>query len=517
MRLCDYIIATAVRESASDIHIEPVLDGARVRYRVSGILETLLTIPADAVPLVANRFKVMAGADISVHNRPQDGAFRAKIADRAVDIRFSTLPTVSGEKIVMRVIDSGSVVTSVDNLGYSAPALERLKRALARPDGLVLITGPTGSGKTTSLYAVLNHLRSGHTNIVTVEDPVERRVEGVNQIPVNGRAGNTFAAVLRSVLRQDPDVLMVGEVRDAETAQIVGQAAYTGHLVLTSMHTADAASAITRLLNLGLEPFKVAESLAAIVAQRLVRRLCPDCRRLLSEHEARRLGAAHGIARVMAEAGPGCDRCRQTGYLDRIAVAEVLVPDEALREAIMKGATAAEIRQAMQASGCQTMREAALEFVAQGVISLDEANRVLADEDEPQEAKHRERPQVLIVDDDRMIRTLVKLLLEKQGYDVIEGENGQQAIDLAKRERPDLLIVDLMMPKMDGYQAIDGIRREPSLAMLPVMVLTAENGPGAETRVLELGADDYMTKPFDPDILLARVRGIFQRLERAAA
>src|SRR5947209_5789457 len=220
--------------------------------------------------------------------------------------------------------------------------MRRLERALARPDGLVLVTGPTGSGKTTALYAALGFLRTGRTNIVSVEDPVERTVPGVTQIPVNARAGNTFPAVLRSMLRQDPNVIMVGEIRDTEVAQIVGQAAYTGHLVLSSIHTSDTATAITRLQNLGLEPYKIAESLSAVLAQRLIRTLCPHCRRVHDEVESRRKAAEHHVRSVPASAGPGCSHCKETGYAGRLPVAELLTPSDMLRDAIVRGATSHE-------------------------------------------------------------------------------------------------------------------------------------------------------------------------------
>jgi len=515
VRLCDYLVGNAAALQASDVHLEPGPEGVVVRYRIHGILEPVLTIPAEAVQAVTNRFKVMARLDIALRQRPQDGAFRLRVGERPVDVRLSTLPTIAGEKLVLRLIDTTSPFATIDRLGYPAPLLERLTRALDRPDGLVLVTGPTGSGKTTVLYAALNYLRTGRTNIVSVEDPVERRLEGVNQIPVNTRAGNTFAAVLRSVLRQDPNVIMVGEIRDAEVAQIVGQAAYTGHLVLSSLHTSDAASAVTRLVNLGLERFKIAESLTAIVAQRLVRRLCPDCKRELDPLEARRLGQAHGVDRIAAAAGPGCERCRQTGYLDRVAVAEILVPDEAIRRAILEGAPASEIRRAMAAAGCPSMREAALALAAEGITALEEIDRVLADEDRPA-VPRPDRSRVLVVDDDRITRLAVKLLLEKAGYEVLEGATGMHAVELAARHRPDLLILDLLMPEMDGYQALARIRRDAALAMLPVIVITAENGPGAERKVLEAGADDYLAKPFDPEILLARVKGVLRRFLKAA-
>jgi type IV pilus assembly protein PilB len=421
-----------------------------------------------------------------------------------------------GEKVVMRVIDSVNEFVALDRLGYDASTLERFAHALDRPDGLVLVTGPTGSGKTTTLYAALNHLRTGRTNIVTVEDPVERLIEGVSQIQVNNLGGATFATVLRSVLRQDPNIIMVGEIRDSEVAQIVGQAAYTGHLVLSSLHTSDTASAIVRLLNLGLEPFKIAESLSAIVAQRLVRKLCPDCRVLHDEHEARRLGRLQGVSSVPAAAGRGCEQCRYTGYVERVAVAELLAPDEALREVIRAGASAGALRAAMRAGGWRSMRETAVALVAGGTTSIEEINRVLATDRVPA-ATARKKQRVAIVDDDRVTRMLVKRLLEADGYDVLEGENGYQAIDLARRERPDLLLIDLLMPEMDGYQAIAEIRKDLSLVSLPVIVLTADNSSEVEQRVLELGADDYLVKPFEPAVLLARVRAGLERVRQLAA
>ena len=519
--LCNRILAAAISAGASDVHIEPGVAGAVVRHRVCGILEPLLTLPPAAVGCVTNRFKILAGTDIATKRKPQDGAFRVSVEGRPLDVRLSALPTTHGEKIVMRVIDSAVSFESFEALGYDAVATKRVHSALSKPDGLVLFTGPTGSGKTTALYAALRYLRTGKVNIVTVEDPVERYLEGVTQIPVNSVSGNGFAGVLRSVLRQDPNIIMVGEVRDGEVAEVVGQAAYTGHLVLSSLHTSDAASAITRLLNLGLPPFKVAESLNAVVAQRLVRTLCPLCRIVNDDLTARRLGVQAGIAAMKASAGEGCDRCKHSGYRGRVAVPEVLVPNDELRQAIRDGAGASEIRTAMRGAGCASMRETALQLVAQAVTSLEEVDRVLTDlnEDTGQRAAPRagQQPRVLVTDDDRMIRMLVRMLLEKEGMEVFEADNGAIALEVARRERPDLLLMDLMMPGMDGFQALERLRRDVSMASLPVMVLTSETGAGVEKRVLEMGADDYLVKPFEADVLISRVRAMFRRLARAVA
>jgi len=515
--LCNRLIGRAVEVGASDVHIESSSTGTLVRYRICGMLEPVLTLPANVSQPIRNRFKIMARADIAMRNKPQDGAFRLKVSGRPIDVRMSSLPTVDGEKLVMRVIDSHSPLQTLNRMGYDADTLARLERALSRPDGLVLVTGPTGSGKTTALYAALAHLRTGRTNIVSVEDPVERTVPGVTQIPVNARAGNTFPAVLRSLLRQDPNVIMVGEIRDAEVAQIVGQAAYTGHLVLTSMHTADTATAITRLTNLGLEPFKIAECLSAVLAQRLLRSLCRHCKKVNNEFEARRLGTEHQLAAVPSSAGPGCEHCKHTGYGGRVPIAELLTPSDELRDAIVRGATAHEIRASMHASGTPNMRDHAMRLVAEGITSIDEVNRVLAEDVDGTQTTIRARSRVLVTDDEPITRMLVKLLLERENFEVLEASNGRQAVDIAVRERPDLLIVDLNMPEMDGYEAIARLRRDVTMATLPIMVLTSEEGPGIERRVLELGADDYILKPFDPDVLLSRVNGVFRRLKVAAA
>jgi type IV pilus assembly protein PilB len=512
---CNHLIGRAVDVGASDVHIDFRSDGGTIRYRVCGVLEPLMTLPATSCSAVRNRLKIMARADIAVRHRPQDGAFRLTVNDRPIDVRLSSLPTLDGEKMVMRVIDSQSTPQKLDALGYDSDTLTHLYRSLARPDGLVLVTGPTGSGKTTALYAALDHLRTAATNIVSVEDPVERSLPGIAQIPVNVRAGNTFAAILKSLLRQDPNIIMVGEVRDAEVAQIVGQAAYTGHLVLSSLHTTDAATAITRLMNLGLEPFKIAESLACVLAQRLVRCLCPQCRRMHDDVEARRLGQQHNVPTIRASAGPGCEHCKQTGYSGRVPIAELLRPSGALRATIARGATAHDIRGAMHAAGIASMRDSALDLVAAGVTSIEEVDRVLAAEDTQAPAARNER-RVLVVDDDAITRMLVKLLLEREHYEVLEAVNGLEGTEIASRERPDLVLLDLNMPEMDGYQTIARLRRELPLTTMPIVVLTSEDGPGVERRVLQLGADDYIIKPFDAGVLLARVEGVFRRLRTVA-
>lgn len=510
VELCDHLLTRAVEVGASDIHLEASGDTAHIRYRICGVLEPVLNLSGTASLSVRNRFKVMGNMDIAVRNRPQDGAFHHSAKDRPVDVRVSTLPTVGGEKLVLRVIDSHSPLQSLDRLGYEPDLLARLRKAITRPDGLVLATGPTGSGKTTALYAALAEIRTGRTSIVSVEDPVERTLHGVTQIPVNPRAGNSFATVLRSLLRQDPNVIMVGEIRDQEVAQIVGQAAYTGHLVLSSMHTADAATAIVRLMNLGLEPFKIADSLTGVLAQRLVRCICPQCRR-------RSIGGTRGPYVV----GPGCELCSHTGFVQRAAVAELLSPSPELRQAIASGATAGEIRKAMRAAGFSSMREHAQRLIDAGVTSLDEVNRVLSEDEADTRtapAATRDVPQsILVADDEPITRMALRLLFEKEQFRVFEAANGSQALDVATHERPSLALVDLNMPEVDGYQVIERIRSMHDLRAMPIIVLTGSAGPEVERRVLEMGADDYVAKPFDASVLVSRVNAAFRRLRLAAA
>lgn len=517
--LCLHLLARAVEVGASDMHIECGLEGTIIRFRVCGVLEQVLALPASVSGPIRNRFKILARADIAVRHKAQDGAFQVTIGGRAIAVRFSSLPTVGGEKLVLRVVDTQSPLPRLDRLGYDGDTQERFERALARPQGLVIVAGPTGSGTTTALYACLEHLRRGHTNVVSVEDQVERTIPGVTQVPVNSRAGNTCATVLQSLLGQDPDVVMIGEVADGEVAQIAGRAASTGRLVLASLQAVDTATAVARLLNFGLEPFKLAENLTAILAQRLVRTLCSYCRRVHGEAEARRLAEVLGLAAIpaSASAGPGCVHCKRTGYLGRLPIAELLTPTQGLRVLIERAATAAELRAAMRATGSATLRGRALQLVVQGKTSIEEVDRVLAAEDpDTMIARKRVRLRVLVVDDEPITRMLVKLLLEREQFDVIEASNGQQALTLAVRERPDLTLIDLNMPEMDGYEAIGHMRGDFSLATMPIVVLTGEDGSGVERRVLDLGADDYLVKPFEPAVLLSRVQGVFERLKVSA-
>jgi type IV pilus assembly protein PilB len=373
VKLVNYIIFTAVQEGASDIHIEPEDHRLRVRYRVDGRLYEKLSPPHRMHPAIASRIKIMSSLDISERRVPQDGDFNVMLEGRPIDLRVSIMPGKHGEKVVIRIIDSRNVDLSLDQLGFGPKTLEAWRGIVACPNGVVLVTGPTGSGKSTTLYSVLSEINSEEKNVSTIEDPVEARIPGVNQAQVNVKAGFTFAGALRSMLRQDPDILMVGEVRDNETAAIVMQAALTGHLVFSTLHTNDAPSAVTRLVNLGVEPYLVAATLRGVLAQRLVRKICSHCK---AKHEpderlAATIKAAGGDPDNVWQ-GSGCSRCRNTGYAGRIGMFELLVPGAKLLEAIASGASLQILRAHLADDGFVTLREDGWEKVAAGLTTPDE-------------------------------------------------------------------------------------------------------------------------------------------------
>ena len=373
VKLVNFIIFTAVQEGASDIHIEPEDHRLRVRYRVDGRLYEKLSPPHRMHAAIASRIKIMSSLDISERRVPQDGDFNVMMEGRPIDLRVSTMPGKHGEKVVIRIIDSRNNRLSLDQLGFGPQMLEAWREIVAHPNGVVLVTGPTGSGKSTTLYSVLSQVNSEDKNVSTIEDPVEARLPGVNQAQVNIKAGFTFAGALRSMLRQDPDILMVGEVRDNETAAIVTQAALTGHLVFSTLHTNDAPSAVTRLVNLGVEPYLVAATLRGVLAQRLVRKICSHCKAKSEPDErmAALIKAAGGDPDAVWK-GAGCGRCRGTGYAGRIGIFELLTPTTELLEAIASGESLQSLRSKLVDEGFRTLRVDGWEKVAAGLTTPEE-------------------------------------------------------------------------------------------------------------------------------------------------
>jgi len=380
VQLVNSLISGAVAEGASDIHIEPFEDEVRVRYRVDGILHEVMRLPRRMAPALGARIKIMANMDIAERRLPQDGRILTRIGEKELDLRVSTFPTVFGEKVAIRILDKEQLQRfTLDNLGFSPYNLEIFKRFLQTSFGMVLLTGPTGCGKTTTLYAALSYLNRVEKNIVTVEDPVEYVLEGINQAQVNVKAGATFATYLRSILRQDPDIIMVGEIRDLETAEIAVQAAITGHLVLSTLHTNDAPGALTRLVDMGVEPFMVASSVVGVVAQRLVRRLCPHCREPYQPTEAEKAFLGREVE-VPLYRGRGCRQCRNTGYRGRIAIHEVLWVSPRLQHLVLNKAPLEELRQAALEEGMVSLKEDAIGKILQGITAIPEVMRVIYQE-----------------------------------------------------------------------------------------------------------------------------------------
>ncbi len=378
IRLINGLISEAINQSASDIHIEPYEHAVVVRLRIDGVLREILQAPSRVQSRLVSRIKVMARLDIAEKRLPQDGRVSLSLGGRGVDVRVSTLPSRYGERVVLRLLDKEQGLRSLDALGMSADMLARFKGALATPNGVVLVTGPTGSGKTTTLYAALNLLNDRTRNILTVEDPIEYAVEGVGQTQVNAKIGMTFAAGLRAILRQDPDIVMVGEIRDVETAQIAVQASLTGHLVFSTVHTNDAVAAITRLKDMGVEPYLLASTLRAILAQRLVRRLCNACKRpaVIGPHEAQLL-ARVGAENARVFEGSGCGQCGNSGYVGRIGIYEFVAIDDEIKRLIHANATEQEMAaHAFRAS--DPILLSGLRWAAAGVTSLSDVLRAVS-------------------------------------------------------------------------------------------------------------------------------------------
>jgi len=373
IKLVNYLIYCAVQEGASDIHVEPDESKLRVRYRVDGRLYEKIHPPHQMHAAVISRIKIMAQLDISERRMPQDGGIHVMLEGRPIDLRVSTMPGQHGEKCVIRLIDNRNVLVSLEKLGFSYDMLQHFKQIVHSPNGIVLVTGPTGSGKSTTLYSALSEINDPVVNICTVEDPIEFNLQGVNQFQVHEKAGFTFANALRALLRQDPDIVMLGEIRDQDTARIATQAALTGHLVLSTLHTNDAPSAVTRLYNIGVEPYLAAASMRGVLAQRLVRKVCSNCKEPVDVAPPLRRAAEKAVGTIDAfYAGKGCAKCRQTGFAGRIGVFELLKPSDAMLDLIAGGAGLHELRKCAENEGFVTLRNDGMEKVKAGLTTVEE-------------------------------------------------------------------------------------------------------------------------------------------------
>ena len=595
--LVSLMLMHGIEQDASDIHLEPQRDGLRVRARIDGMLQEMMKLPLWTVSPLVTRIKVIGELDVANRLKPQDGKVSVSLEDRRVDLRISVVPSQFGENVVIRILDPAMLQCDLSELGWHANALTAFYRMVSRPRGMVLCVGPTGSGKTTTLYSTIHRLRSEATSIVTVEDPIEYTVEGIVQFEVEHRAQMTFASIIPALLRQDPNVIVIGEIRDAETAKAAIQATTTGHLVLSTLHTTQTTSTIVRMLELGITPHLLGDCLSGIVAQRLVRRVCSECSVIAQpqEEDWRRLGLQpRAVGGDTRRVGPGCPACLYTGYRGRVGVFEVLRINDAVRSLIQARASEQTLWSQARTDGMETLFEDALRKVSQGISTFEELARVvpvdpwrqdggapaadrrtaavdrrrlpppseevldppssgevvltlleepteetaaepepprpieevaglkqdapdeeadggpIAEGMQPQEARE---PVVLVVDDAEEILQLVRITLE-DSYTVEVARDGVEALELIDQLHPDLLVLDVMMPKMGGYAVCETIKSDPETADLPIIILSARGEKAHLKKGLRLGADDYLPKPFDPEELELRVRALLRRSGR---
>jgi type IV pilus assembly protein PilB len=580
VRLVNLILSGAAKNGASDIHMEPKEKFLQVRYRVDGLLREIMKVPRSQSDATISRLKIISGMDISDRRRPQDGRSRLKYEGKRIDLRVSTLPTQFGEKVVIRLLDSKRAEVTMGQLGLTAENQHTFQTMLSRAQGMILVTGPTGSGKSSTLYTALNWVKSPTKNIITVEDPIEYQLDGVNQVQINTKAGVTFAAGLRSILRQDPNIILVGEIRDQETAGIALEAAQTGHLLLSTLHTNDAPGTISRLLDLGIEPFLIASAVIGILAQRLVRSPCTSCS-VSQLPSADAIEKAGGASRLPADAnwvvGRGCAECRQTGSKGRIAIHELLVVSDEMRELISTRASEHAIRKAARIAGMRTLLEDGIVKAAQGLTTLEDVVRVVAADDaaghkeeatkpegvsgpslrghtsphtgedrepeakpgsvivpmevgldaeglpamiadradQPSECQGKKR--VLVVEDSTTIASVVKYFLELEGFEVLVAKDGNLGLEAAKRDQPDVIVTDYNMPGMDGMGMVKALRADSATRGIAVLMLTSEDSIEKETEALEAGVDDYILKPVEPRRLAARVKSVLARSQKRHA
>ena len=554
VKLTNIILDDAIRQGASDIHIQPTPTGGVVRFRVDGVLRVAAHLPLPVMIRVVARIKVIGKLDIADRLRPQDGRVRIAFGDRRFDLRISTVPTRSVEKVVIRILDPSRSL-NLAQLGLVDPEGARLRRLLTQRDGIVVVTGPTGSGKTTTMYAAIGEIATEGINIMTVEDPVEYELPGITQIQVEVKQGVTFASALRAMLRQDPDVIFVGEIRDRETAEMALQAALTGHLVLATLHTNDAVGAIRRLSDLGLDRAAIGQTLRGAVAQRLVRSVCHHCSVQIAPgspltDEELRLAEEYDVRPVVRAVG--CDHCAQTGYLGRQVLLQVFTVTPGIEGLIANDASHGRLLLSAQSAGMRTLRKVGAERVRDGVTTLDELERVLGDVDvgstdagagetalpaehepdvqpepavsapapapkrgaengAPAEAPAAEPITALVVDDDAGTRIIARALLESLGHEVTEASDGEAALEMLRDGEFGLLVLDLEMPRTGGREVLSAVRRQVRSAGIPVIVLTGALDPAVEIEVLDAGADDYIHKPLDPSRFLTRVKATLRR------
>ena len=490
IRLTNLILRDAVRQGASDIHLQPEPYGGLVRFRVDGILRPYMQLPSAAMTRVVARVKILGRLDVADRLRPQDGRARIRVEGGRYDLRISTVPARGAEKAVLRVLDQNETVHGLADVGLTAPELQAVRRILSSRDGILIVTGPTGSGKTTTLYSALRELASDSVNIMTVEDPVEYEMSGVTQIQVERKQGVTFASTLRAILRQDPDILLVGEIRDSETAEIAVKAAMTGHLVLTTLHTNDAIGTVRRLLDLGLDRPAIADTLRGVLAQRLVRCLCRHC--------------VGGTAQ-----GDLCPQCGGSGYRGRRPLVEVFEPDGKLRSLIVQGAPLDELEAEARRRGMRRMAAVGRDLIEDGTTDAAEISRVLGVRSD---AGSTDPASVLVVDGSGSDRHLARTVLERTGWPVLEAEDGLDALRVLEQSDPVAMVVaHVDLPRMGGLELARRLRSSEAWAHVPILMTLADADAESEIAALDAGADDVLAKPLRPHQFAARVRAGLRR------
>ncbi len=563
IKLVDHIVAEGISRRASDIHLEPQEGQVLVTYRIDGVLRPGMQLPRSVgLPLVS-RIKIMSGMDIADRMRPQDGRSRVSIDGKRVDLRVSTLPASAGEKVVIRILDQGGKDTTLDSLGVSGEDYNRLSHLIGLREGIVLVTGPTGSGKTTTLYAALRSIQQRGVNIVTVEDPVEYKLQGIVQVQVNEKAGLTFAAALRSILRQDPDVVLVGEIRDRETAGIAIQASLTGHLVLSTLHTNDAAGAIARLLDIGIEGYKLGAAVKGVVAQRLVRRLCVHCREATTTVSRRfRQYIPEGTTVYKAA---GCAECGDTGYHSRLALTEVLLVSAALERAIAAGEPTDRLEAVAKEEGMTTLWDSGIAQIIAGVTDAEELLRVVEPpmmDPRPVENTPAKKPagrtstrakrvtgsnvamapvnasaptptapdlafelvdealagldlpvtkRVLVASRDADVLAQLMIAVDSSSATVEGVSDGVDALDAIDAERPDVVVLDCDLSRLDGIAVLGRMRSRSHFASIHVIVVSSDDSEAVEVEAFAKGANDFVVKPLRPRALAARIKQLTRK------
>ena len=533
-RLVEATIADAVRERASDVHFEPAEQGLVIRYRIDGVLKEVMRVPRNAGGSVVRRLKVLARLDIADPLHPQDGRATARIDGKPWDLFVASAPVSRyGEQVTVRLVDQAAPVPTLASLGLWPDELTLLEGLLAHREGIVLAVGPRGSGKIVTLYAALERIRAGGADVATVEDPVAYHMPGVRQSEVDEKRGVTYGATLRSSLRENLGAILLGEIRDGDTAAAAWQAALDGHLILTTLRTNDLSSALARLVSLGIEPARIATATKGVVTQRMVRRLCPLC---AESADASLLPQAarppQAFERPVAiRKAKGCAKCGFTGYSGRLALQELLTVDGPVAELIASGAAADELAQAGRRYGMRTVWQAGIRRVWAGETTYEELVRVVGEPAPAAEAvaptpapaapveaaEPTPAPVVLVADDDPAMRALFATILKPQGFEVAEAADGLEALDQAQRLSPAILLLDMDMPRLDGFGVLEALRRRLAGRSVPVIVVTAHDDPASEARCIELGAEDYLTKPIQPSSLVVRMRAVLRRVGTGSA